>query len=359
VSEKTEPATDQKIEDARKKGQVPQSSDLSSSFAFAFATVALVATAALGEERLRSIITRSLQIVDTNADEGRVATLQAAYAMATDALWLSAPIVVAAIVGSLIGGFAHVGFNVSFDPLTPKFDKLDPVAGAKRIFSIKTLFEVFKSMVKAVFIGWMLYESIRSLMPLLVVSGYGQPRGIGQTAWSAVLRLLTLCAVLFFLLGVVDFVIQKLLFLKDQKMTKDEIKREYKQSEGDPLIKGQRRALAHELANSDPAPAVATANAVVVNPTHYAVALRYVPEECGLPVIVAKGVDEEAARIRLAAKEAGVPIIGNPELARALYKVSIASTVPEPLLEAVAIVLHWAEEMRGSQPAADGEGANV
>ena len=359
MSEKTEPATDQKIEDARKKGQVPQSTDLSSSFAFASATIALVGTAALGEERLRSIITSALQLVDSNADEGRVVTLQVAYAMAIDALWLSVPVVVAAILGSLIGGFAHVGFIVSFDPLTPKFDKLDPVNGVKKIFSLKTLFEVFKSVVKAVFISWMLYESIRSLLPLLVMSGYGQSRAIGQTAWSAVLRLLTLCAVLFFLLGVVDFVIQRLLFLKDQKMTKDEIKREYKQSEGDPMIKGQRRALAHELAQEDPTPAVAGANAVVVNPTHYAVALRYAPDECGLPVIVAKGVDAEAARIREAATKAKVPIIGNPELARALYKMPVASTVPEPLLEAVAIVLHWADEMRGPHQPNTGAGAQA
>jgi type III secretion protein U len=348
VSEKTEPATDQKIEDARKKGQVPQSADLSSAFAFAFATLALVATAALGEERMRSIITSGLRVIDTPADEGRIATLQVAYAMALDALWLCVPVVAAAVVGSLVGGLAHVGFNISFDPLTPKLDKLDPVSGVKRIFSLKSLFEVFKAIVKAVFIGWMLFESIRSLMPLLVMSGYGQPRSIGHSAWSSVIRLLSLCIALFVVLGIVDFVIQRLLFLKDQKMSKDEIKREYKQSEGDPLIKGQRRALAHELAQSDPTPAVATANAVVVNPTHYAVALRYAPDECGLPVIVAKGVDAEAARIREAAGKAQVPIIGNPELARALYKVPLAEAVPEPLLEAVAIVLHWADEMRGA-----------
>ncbi len=359
MSEKTEPATDQKIEEARKKGQVPQSQDLSSAFAFCFATIALVATASLGEDRVRSIITSSLQFVNTNADEGHIVTLQVAYAMALDALWLCMPIVAAAVLGSLVGGFSHVGFNVSFEPLTPKLDKLDPVAGMKRLFSLHTLFEVFKSIVKAIFIGWMLYDTIQSLMPLLVVSGYGQPRGIGHTAWIAVLRLLTLCMVLFIVLGVVDFVIQRLLFLKDQKMDKDEIKREYKQSEGDPQIKSERKAIAYEMANSDPAPAVATANAVVVNPTHYAVALRYVPEEGGLPIIVARGVDADAARIREAATEAHVPIIGNPELARALYKVSVNSTVPEPLLEAVAIVLHWANQMRGSNRAATESGANA
>lgn len=351
MSEKTEPATEKKIEDARKKGQVAQSRDLSSAFSFAFGLAALLATATTSDDRLRNILATAVAVAGDDRGHAVGSTLAAAYAMATDALWVVAPVLGAAILGGLVGGLTHVGFNVSFDPLIPKIDRIDPVGGVKRMFSLKSLFEVFKAVVKAIFIGWVLYASIRALIPVLVVSGYGSPVSIGQNAWDSVLRLLLWCAVLFVVLGVADFVIQKLLFMKDQKMTKDEVKREHKQSEGDPQIKGERRALAHELANSNPGPAVATANAVVVNPTHYAVALRYVPQECGLPVIVAKGVDGEAALIREAAREHGVPIIGNPELARALYKVETAATVPEPLLEAVAIVLRWAEQIRGGEAA--------
>jgi type III secretion protein U len=351
VTEKTEPATDQKLEEARKKGQVAHSTDLTSSFAFAFAVTALVATSSHADERVRSILLSALAITTANAENSLTQTLQIAYSMATDALWVVAPVLLATVLGSLVGGVAHVGFSPSFDPLTPKFDKLDPVGGVKRMFSMKTLVEAFKAVVKAIFIGWMLYESIRSLVPLLVLSGYGQAESIGRNAWSALLRLFSLCAVLFFVLGVIDYVLQRLLFLKEQKMSKDEIKREYKQSEGDPQLKGERKAIAHEMAYSDPAPAVATANAIVVNPTHYAVALRYAPEDCGLPTIVAKGVDAEAALIREAARQHGIPIIGNPELARALYKVAIHTTVPEPLLEAVSIVLRWAQQLRGGDPA--------
>jgi type III secretion protein U len=192
----------------------------------------------------------------------------------------------------------------------------------------------------------MLYESVRSLLPILVVSGYGVPTAIGQTAWSSLLRLVLPCAVLFVVLGVADYVVQRLIFLKQQKMSKDELKREWKEDEGDPQLKGERKALAREIAFSNPKAAVATANAVVVNPTHYAVALRYAPDECGLPVVVARGVDADAAVIREAAVAAGVPIIGNPPLARALYRVGVNSTVPEPLLEAVAVVLRWAAQVR-------------
>ncbi|WP_425258732.1 type III secretion system export apparatus subunit SctU [Rubrivivax sp. RP6-9] len=351
MSEKTEPATDKKLNEARKKGQVPQSADLAASFAFAFALTTLVFMASTDDERIRKIILTGMAVAAPDSEQAVDVVLQLTYAMVVDALWICAPVLLAAMLGGVVGGLAHVGFNVSFEPLTPKFDKLDPVAGVKRMFSLKTLFEVFKSVVKAIFIGWVLYESIRSLMPMLVYSGYGQPVSIGIAAWDGLIHLFALCAALFVVLGVIDFVIQRLLFLKDQKMSKDEVKREYKQDEGDPQIKGERKAIAREIAFSDPAPAVAQANAVVVNPTHYAVALRYEPEECGLPFIVARGVDGEAAQIREAAKAQGVPIIGNPELARALYKIPLRSTVPEPLLESVAIVLRWAEQLRGGEPA--------
>ena len=160
------------------------------------------------------------------------------------------------------------------------------------------------------------------------------------------MRLVLPCTVLFVVLGVADYVVQRLIFLKQQKMSKDEVKREWKEDEGDPQLKGERKAIARELAFSSSKATVAMATAVVVNPTHYAVALRYAPDECGLPVVIAKGVDAEAALIREAALAEGVPIIGNPPLARALYKIGVNSTVPEPLLEAVAVVLRWAAQVR-------------
>ena len=351
MSEKTEPASDKKLDDARKKGEVPQSRDLSSAFAFLFALAAMVATASSANDRLRQIILTSLGTLQGSSDERLTLLYQRLYSMAADGIFVVLPILVAAVIGSIVGGMAHVGINVSFEPLTPKFEKLDPVAGVKRIFSVKSLVEVLKTIIKAVFVGWILYEMVLSITPMMVRTTYGSAESIGQNAWEALLRLFYVCAPLFLVVGVVDFVVQRLMFLKDQRMSKDDQKTEYKQSEGDPQLKGQRKALAHEIAFSDPAPAVAGANAVVVNPTHYAVALRYNPDEYGLPVIVAKGVDEEAARIRGLANQFNVPIIGNPELARALYKVGTREAVPEALLEAVAIVLRWAEQMRGGETA--------
>jgi type III secretion protein U len=343
--EKTEPASAKKLEDARKKGQVPQSKDLASAFAFMFALAAMMATATSSLEHVRSIVSLS---TTTKKQETDVQTLYSTlYAMLTDGLWIVGPILAAAVVGGLVGGLSHVGLNISFEPLAPKFDKLDPVAGLKKIISVRSLVEFLKTVIKAVVIGSVVYVLIKSALPSMLSTPYGSVSGIGQSAWSTIVHLLITCTIMFLIIGPIDFVIQRLMFMKDQKMSKDEVKREYKESEGDPLLKGERKALAQEIAFSNPAPAVSGANAVIVNPTHYAVAIRYRPEEFGLPLIVAKGVDESAAQIRALAQAASVPIIGNPALARALYKVDTNQAVPEELLEAVAIVLRWAQELRG------------
>jgi type III secretion protein U len=349
--EKTEPASEKKLENAREKGQVAHSRDLASAFAFIFALVGLVLTASNSVDHLRAILHNALTIARVSPELLPSALHAQSMAMAIDGLWIVAPVMLAAVLGGLVGGLSHVGMLFSFEPLAFNFDKLNPVKGVERIVSLRSLAEVGKMLVKAVVIGWVLYWLIRSVMPLLLRSGYGSFESIGSTAWDALLLLFGVCALLFTLLGVVDYVIQRLLHLRDQKMSKDEVEREYKEDEGDPQMKGERKAFGKELAFSDPKAAVAKASAVVVNPTHYAVALHYDPQLHGLPVVVAKGVDESAARIREAARLHGVPIIGNPTLARALYKVPLATAAPEELLEAVAIVLRWADQIRQSEAA--------
>jgi type III secretion protein U len=160
---------------------------------------------------------------------------------------------------------------------------------------------------------------------------------------------LAVALLLFLVLGPVDYAIQRWQFMKEQRMSKDEVRREYKEQEGDPHVKGERQQLARELSQSDPAERVAGANAVIVNPTHYAVAISYHPGSSGLPVVVAKGVDEAALHIRRCAELSGVPIFGNPPLARALFKVQTDGTIPEELFEAVAAVLRWVEDMGGGR----------
>jgi type III secretion protein U len=172
---------------------------------------------------------------------------------------------------------------------------------------------------------------------------------ISVLTWYALTQMFAVAILLFLVLGPVDYGIQRWQFMKDQRMTKDEVRREFKEQEGDPHVKGERQQLARELANSDPTERVAGANAVIVNPTHYAVAISYQAGTSALPVVVAKGVDEAALRIRRCAELSGVPIFGNPPLARALFKVPTDNAIPEDLFEAVAAVLRWVEDMGGRE----------
>jgi type III secretion protein U len=214
---------------------------------------------------------------------------------------------------------------------------------------MKSVLTLIQTVFKAVVIGVAIWQVVVGLLPLIAGSAYQSVEGIGEIGWSAVMKIMNLGLLLFIVIGPIDFGLQKWLFLKDQRMSKDEVKREYKDAEGKPMMKGQRKQLTYEIANGDPAQAVGSANAVVVNPTHYAVAIRYVPGETALPLIVAKGIDEQALNIRRHAETLGVPIFANPPLARALHKVPIDNTIPEELFEPVAAILRWVDAIGSRQ----------
>ena len=222
-----------------------------------------------------------------------------------------------------------------------KRNKVNPASGLKKLFSVRSIVDFIKMVFKALMLGSVVVVIGLGLMPLLVGASLQTPVGVVHVAWAALLKLFGAAVIVFVVIGPVDFGVQKWLFIRDQRMSKDEVKREHKDMEGDPLIKQQRRQLAQEMVSGDPKARVPTSTAVVTNPTHYAVALRYVPGETALPVVVAKGAGAEAARIRAIAEAHGVPVVGNPPLARALFLVPLDEPVPEPLFEAVAAVLRW------------------
>ena len=165
--------------------------------------------------------------------------------------------------------------------------------------------------------------------------------GIVDIAWRAILKLMGATTIVFLILGPVDYALQVWMFKRDQRMSKDEVKREYKESEGDPELKGKRKQLAREMANSAPQKRVPNSNVVVNNPTHYSVALKYEPGVTPLPIVVAKGHDAQALVIRELAAQHKVPMVTNPPLARALYKLPLDEPIPEELFDAVAAVLRW------------------
>lgn len=349
--EKTEEPTEKKLEDARKKGEAPKSQDVNAAIGLLGLLVCFAVCANASAGHLLRIVTLVLdQGMTVRGDEDMNAM---AVALAQDGLWAALPFIAASIALGLVASFGQVGFKISFEAIAPKFDKLNPASGLKRIFSVRSIIEVLKMAVKAIALGVVVWITIRDLLPLLVGSVRLEAAGLAAAAWSAALKLLAAGLLVFIVIAPLDFGLQRWLFRRDQKMSKQDIKDEYKNSEGDPNVKAQRKQLAHEIAMSDPRKAVPGATVVVTNPTHYAVALRYIPGETPLPIIVAKGMDAQALRIRGIADEHQIPIVGNPPLARALYKHPLDAPIPEELFEAVAAVLRWVTYLKTlSAPAA-------
>jgi type III secretion protein U len=343
MSEKTEEPTDKKLEDAKKKGQGPKSQDIVAGAVLVACLFGLMGMGGTLYERMSNVVRLGL------GDALQVKTNQAMGALATqmliDALWAALPLVMLSVLVASAALFAQVGVVFSMENVTPKFDKLNPADGVKRIFSARSLIEFIKSLVKAVALGCVLWISVKGMVPLLVGSAYLPLSSAALVAWQSMLELLGVACLVFVIIGPIDFGLQRFLFIKDQRMSKDDIKREHKDADGDPQMKGQRRQMAHEINNSPPQQKVPGASVVVTNPTHFAVALRYDPETTPVPVVVAKGADEAAALIRQIAAEHGVPIVGNPPLARALFKLPLEHPIPAALFDAVAVVLRWVAEL--------------
>lgn len=337
--EKTEKPTAKKLRDAKRRGQHAKSQDVTAAMVLMAVTLCLVTAASITVSRLATVVSRLLE--DIGRVRGSTELLPMIVPTAWQGLLAILPFVFTAMFAGLAGSAMQVGLNFSMEAVSPKFDKLNPAQGLKKIFSIKSVIEFVKTVVKALAMGAVLWNVIRDVLPTLMSSAYLPVASIAVAGWDAVIHLVFGALVLFIIIGPVDFGIQKFQFLKDQRMSKDEVKREHKESEGDPQMKGKRKQIAKEMANSAPKETVPGASVVVTNPTHYAVALRYTAGETSVPIVVAKGVDEEAAVIRRLAEEHQVPIMADPPLARALYTLPLQEPIPERMFEAVAAILRW------------------
>jgi type III secretion protein U len=264
-----------------------------------------------------------------------------------------APIGLVGLLAAVVSTIGQIGIKITFAPIMPKLNAISPGSGIKRIFSKKSLVDLAKMTLKAIVLALVLWQTISSLFPLITGALYEPLPQLATILWSALVKLLMVACLLYLIIGVADWKIQHWLMLRSQRMSKDEIKRERKSQDGDPKIKSERKKRAKELIKGDPRPAaVALANVVVVNPTHYAVALRYAPLEHALPVVLAKGVDADALVIRRLAAERGVPIVANPPVARALHRVDIDDSIPEDLFEVVAAILRWVQSIGAPRGAA-------
>ncbi len=347
AEEKTEKPTPKKLEKAREEGQVAKSPDLVELACLGLIVVALQAGAGYFSAALRGVLQTALDFAGgAHSDE----SLQAAIArLEHAALALMLPVALGSVAAAVFAFAPQTGFQIATRPITPKFDAVNPGNGFKRIFSLKSVLDLVKMIVKALLIFAVVWATIDMLLPLIASSLYLPVQALAKVLWNALMQLLDVAIGLFLVIGVADYQLQRWMFMRQNRMSKDDVKREHKDSEGDPKIKSQRRKLAREFASTPPEKSISRANMLLVNPTHYAVAVRYEPGETPLPVILARGVDEQAAVLRRLAMQHGVPIVSNPPVARALYRVPEDQPVPEELLDVVAAILRWVDSV-GAQP---------
>jgi flagellar biosynthetic protein FlhB len=337
--ERTERATPQRRRDARRKGQVAKSHEINSVLMLTAGLLVIAGFLPWAIDSARALLAAFIGAAgDGVAAEGRFGGMLR-FAL-TGFFRILAPVFAATAAVALGANLAQVGFHVVPAAVEPRLDKLDPVAGFKRIFGKRAPLELGKGLLKVIIVGlvaWATFESRVADVAALAFAAPGQmaPESLRIGAVFVARALIALGA-----LAAVDYAFQRWEYEKAIRMTVQDIKDELKENEGDPLLRGRMRAIQHRLASQRMLDAVKDAALVITNPTHYAVALGYDEASDPAPRVLAKGVDAIAARIRERAREYGVPIVEKPALARLLHReCEIGRHIPAALYEAVAEVL--------------------
>ena len=341
--EKTEKPTEKKIRDARKKGQVSKSQDLTSALMLISAVLVFWLSGAVTAAVL---IKATRSGIETAGSFTGVLTRDRAFELMLQAVFdmglALAPIFVFLFAGAFLFNYVQVGSLFAFEGLKPDISKLNPAEGFKQKFlKPKPYVELGKTLLKALVTFFVVGSVLWAEVPQIIGLSSQDIAHVTAYIFNLILKIGFYVGILFLGLAVGDFFLQRFLFLGQMKMSKQEVKQEYKESEGDPLIKWMRKSLHQEILAQSSVSAVKTADVVLVNPTHVAVAVKYDRTNMGAPVVVAKGADMLAKQIREIAKKADVPIMRDIPLARALYEVDLEAEIPEDLFETVAEVLRW------------------
>jgi flagellar biosynthetic protein FlhB len=345
--DKTEKATPKRQGEARKKGQVAKSTDLNSVVGLLAAFAALSITGPHMIEQLEAVLTRGLaQAGDTQLATVAGLSSLAWWAMTSFAAVL-APVVFAALGAGMLANIAQVRFRFTMAPMKPTFSKLNPGKGLKRLFGPSGLVETCKAVTKLTIVGGTAFMTVWPRLPTLgALTGIPPAMLLGQLG-GQVMSIVVRVGALLLVLAVADWFWQRHKLAKSLKMTKAEVKQEARQSDLAPELRGAIKRKQYQQAKRRMLSEIPSADVVVVNPTHYAVALRY-DGTTPAPELVAKGADHIAAAIRAAAKEHGIPIVSNPPLARTIYgQVEIGSMIPEELFGSVAEVLAYVYRIAG------------
>jgi type III secretion protein U len=344
MSQKTEQPTAKRLRDAREKGQVCKSQEVSTTCGLlAVFGVLLVGGEALLEALLKifNAPLRHLHLPFWQAVAGSVEEI------ALQSLFIIALVLGVAIAAGLAGNLIQIGVLISPKAAMPSLNKLNPANWFKKTFALKNLVELCKTILKTLIICYVVKMTLEDHMGLLVSLPAGGLEGILPAMGILFSSLVFNVAPAFVLLAVADYFFQRGQYIKGLKMSKDEVKREYKEMEGDPLIKGKRKQMHQEMAMSGTVANARRASVVVTNPTHVAVALLYDEQKTPLPVIVGMGEGYLAQLIVQAAREEGIPVMRNVPLARALLADGVENEfIPADLIKPVAEVLRWVQSLK-------------
>jgi flagellar biosynthesis protein FlhB len=347
--DRTEKATPKRKQEARKKGQVAQSREISSVMILLASTVFFYFAGSWMFWNLSEFVTGVYQNIDTlrftDVSDASAFSLEILYKLLSVLLPFLIPIAIAGLVANVF----QVGFQLNSEAMAPKLSKLNPLSGMKRFVSIKSLVELGKSILKIIVIGSTVYILIKSDMeafPALIHQEVGQIlRFIAQTS----LKVCFFVCLAMLILAVIDYIYQRWQYENDLKMTKQEVKDEQRQTYGDPKVKARIRGVQMEMARRRMMEAVPEADVVITNPTRLAIALKFDAQEMIAPRVLAKGAGFIAHRIREIAEENHIPIVEEKPLAQGLYKmVEIGDYIPAELYRAVAEVLAYVYRLKGN-----------
>ncbi len=343
--EKTEPATAKKLQDVRKDGQTAKSKELITAISLMSSFILIkIYVGVAGQkftEAFKDIYGTFQKVADSSDNGMRMAdAVSSVREVLMSSISIAVPIFIVAVVVGILCNSLQQKWMVTAKPLQPKMSKISPASGFKRIFSFRQLFELIKSIAMMFVIGIMSYVTIKDKVNILLTFYDISLNAALKTVGDIIVDLGIKISTAFLIVGFVDLIYQKLKFKNDNMMTKQEIKDEYKNTEGDPQVKGQIRRKMAEISRRRMMEQLPEADVVITNPTHFAVALKYEPDSGKAPVVIAKGADYLAFQIKDKARECNIEIVENKPLARMLYhNVDIGMEIPPELYQVVAEIL--------------------
>ncbi|MBE0498268.1 MAG: flagellar biosynthesis protein FlhB [Campylobacterales bacterium] len=342
--EKTEEPTQKKIDDARTEGNVPKSQDMSGLFTLFVAILGFLMLFGFIEEHFFNLYRYYYSLF--SHEFNRELIFEITFVTMREVLIMIIPLALLVAIAGVAASFAQFGFLFTTKPLIPDFKKIDPIKGIKNLVSMKKLIESIKITLKSFItlgIGFIFFFMFIEELPLVTAFGLND-----QLLWlrdKAIILALVMLLITF-VFALADIIIVRKQYFSQLKMSKQEVKDEMKNMDGDPMVKAKIRQIQMQMSRKRMMAEVPTADVVITNPTHYAVAIRYKEDKHRAPVVVAKGMNQIALNIKKIARENGVHIVQNPPLARSLYaEVDLDAPIPESLFQAVAEVLAYVYKM--------------